>query len=222
MSPLKTSVLVAPLAALATLAALFFLHQSRAREARSLRDGNDRLRRTAFERLNPALAAHAPVPAGPVAVAAPTPAPADSTPRPPAPAPLYRDDGRATPLAALQTLAWACDRGDDATVSRMLYFDPAAQKKAEAYFASLPADTRAHWQTVNDMAATLLTRDIMEHPFPAAEILATATTEPLSPDRVVVRLPGTPKDGSEYQRTATGWSYAITEAAVDAYLARRH
>lgn len=221
MSPLKTSVLVAPLAALATVAALFFLHQSRAREARSLRDENDRLRRTAFERLHPALAAPASAPAT-TAAAAPTPAPVDSTTRPPAPAPLYRDEGRATPLAALQTLAWACDRGDDATVSRMLYFDPAAQKKAEAYFASLPADARAHWPTVNDMAATLLTRDIMEHPFPAAEILATATTEPLSPDRVVVRLPGTPKDGGEYQRTATGWSYAITEAAVDAYLARRH
>lgn len=221
MSPLKTSALVTPLAAVATVAALFFFNHSRAREVASLRHENDRLRRVAYELLHPAPAHESLAGPAPTATVPARGAP-NPDPRPPASSvSLYRDEGNATPLAALQTFAWACDRGDAAAVGRMLYFDPAAQKKAEVYLASLPDEVRSRWKNVNDMAATLLTGDVMEHPFPAAEILATAVTEPISPDRVIVRLPGTPKDGLEYQRTTTGWSYAITEAAVDAYLAKR-
>lgn len=220
MSPLKTSALVAPVAALATLAALFFVHQSRAREVGSLRYENDRLRRTAYERLHPAPA----TPVAPPTVASVPTAAAPTAPAGVPPAanvvPLYRDEGNATPLAALQTFAFACDRGDAAAVGRLLFFDPAAQQKAEAYLASQPEELRSRWPSVQAMAATLLTGNIMEHPFPAAEILATASLEPASADRVVVRLPGTPKDRIEFQRTASGWSYVITEAAVDAYLAR--
>ena len=130
----------------------------------------------------------------------------------------YRNEGNATPLATLQTFAWACDRGDIETVGRLLHIDAAARPKAEAFMAALPVSARAQWKTVDEMAASLLTRSIMASPFPNADILATATIETVSENRVRLRLPDVPKDGTEYQKTAEGWKYVLTEAVVDAYI----
>jgi hypothetical protein len=130
----------------------------------------------------------------------------------------YRNEGNATPLATLQTFAWACDRGDTETVGRLLHIDPAARPKAEAFMAALPESARAQWKTVDEMAAALLTRSVMASPFPNSDILATATPEPVGEDRVRLRLPDVPKDGTEYQRTADGWKYVLTDRVVDAYI----
>ena len=59
--------------------------------------------------------------------------------------PTYRNDGLATPGATLQTLAWACDQGDMATMEKLQVFDPPAREKAMQFFPSLPPEIRAQW-----------------------------------------------------------------------------
>jgi len=132
----------------------------------------------------------------------------------------YRNEGLATPLATLQTFAWACDRGDIEVVQKLLFFDGPARAKAEALLASMPSTARTAWKSPEEMAATLLTSANMNGPFPGAAILEKATVEPIREGRVMLRLPDTPKDRGEYQKTEDGWRYVITEKMVDDYLAR--
>jgi hypothetical protein len=58
----------------------------------------------------------------------------------------------------------------------------------------------------------------MDSPFPSSQILDTASVEQLSADRVILRLPHTPKDRTQYQKVGDVWKYVITEAMVDHYL----
>jgi len=105
-----------------------------------------------------------------------------------APTRTYRDEGAGTAVAALQTFAWACDRGDTAAVKQLLAFDPDARAKIETYFESLPLKRRLatprwrprhHGDGVGDHAQSI----------PSAQVLDLATTEPLSENRVQVDVP---------------------------------
>ena len=224
MSPIKISLTAALLSMIVTAGGLYYVQQARAQEAGELQRQNDRMRAEASRRHLAAAAASATQVAPVLSASAAT---GDATLRAisapdPAPTPTeyYRDEGNASPLATLQTFAWACDRGDTATVRRLLYIDAAARPKVEAYRASLPPAARAQWANADEMAATVLTRSVMERPFPNADILETATIEPLTPDRIRLRLPDVPRDGTEYQKTGDGWSYVLTEKVVDDYLRR--
>ncbi len=130
----------------------------------------------------------------------------------------YRNEGQATPGSALQTYAWACDQGDVALMESLLVFDPAARRKAEEYFAALPAATRTGWGSLDALAAGIHVEEGMSRPWPAATVLEHAAYEPAGADRVVVILPGTHADRAELRRTASGWKLVITEAIVDAHL----
>jgi len=211
---------VAVLAAGATtLGWLYWAQQARVREAVALRReiADLRVRIEAERERSRAVAAVAAVvdrvPDTPVA----SPAPSRGPEVPPSPPPIYRNAGRATPRATLQTLAWASDRGDVAAVGALLVFDEAARVKAQQFFDALPPEARGDWRTVDDMAAMLMTRSGMEAPFPAADVLEAVEIETLGPDRARMRMRGTRRDGSEFQRTSEGWSYVITEAMVDRY-----
>lgn len=216
MSPLKISLITALLSAGATAGAFRYFQENRAREAWRLQAQNNRMQAEASQRQQARLAAAKPAVASssvrtgtPFAVAgAPTEKPAE----------YYRNEGNTTPLATLHTFAWACDRGDVETVGRLLHIEAAARPKAEAFMAALPESARAQWKTVDEMAAAILTRSIMASPFPNSDILETATVEPAGPDRVRLRLPDIPKDGTEYQKTADGWKYVLTEKVVDDYI----
>jgi hypothetical protein len=220
MSSFKVSLIAAFLAVAVTAGGLHYFQQGLAREAGRLRAENSRMLAEASQRQQTRMAATrsaAPSPeavtsaaANPAAVAVATPATK--------PAEYYRNEGNTTPLATLQTFAWACDRGDTETVGRLLHIDAAARPKAEAFMAALPAQARAQWKTVDEMAAALLTRSVMASPFPNSDILATATSETISESRVRLRLPDIPKDGTEYQQTTEGWKYVLTESVVDAYI----
>lgn len=216
MSPLKTSLIVALLSAVATAGGLFKFQQGRRHEVSHLKAMNNQMRVEAYRRNQDRLIAAAP------RVTAPATAPADVTLTTPklvrSAVDYYRNEGNATPLATLQTFAWACDRGDTELVGQLLHIDAAARPKAEAFMAGLPENARTQWKTVDQMAAALLTRQIMTQPFPNADILATATVEPISEDRVKLRMPNVPKDGTEYVKTVAGWKYVLTEKVVDNYI----
>jgi len=212
MTPLKSSLLFFMLSAALTAGGLFYFHEGRAREARYLKSENSRLRMEAQQR------AHAAPPA--VAEAASTAKAASVSPSvATAPAPeYYREEGNATPLATLQTFAWATDKADVAYVLRLLYLDSAARTKAEAFWAALPKEAKTQWEAVDEMAAAVLTHSFMRRPWPDAEILAAAQFETISDQRVRLRMPGMPSNGTEFQKTDAGWKYVLTESAVDAYI----
>jgi hypothetical protein len=222
MSPLKASLVFGLLSGVVTAGALHYFHQGRTREFHRLQSQNNRMRLEAYQRSVGRSVAESPsvTSTQPVASVGPAAVPSSAAPIVARMAEYYRNEGNATPMATLQTFAWACDRGDTDTVGRLLHIDAAARPKAEAIFASLPEKVRAQWKTVDEMAAALLTESIMGKPFPNADILETATVETISADRVKMRMPNVPKDGTEYQKTPEGWKYAVTEKMVDDY--RRH
>lgn len=215
MSPLKTSLIVAVASVLVTAGGLHYFQQGRVREARHLRSQNSRMLLEASQSVMARqAAAQPPVTGEPAAMAtgaAPVPAPAKM-------AEYYRDEGNATPLATLQTFAWACDRGDIETVQRLLFVEEAARPKVEAFVAALPENVRAQWKSVDETVAALLTESVMARPFPRHDILATATPEEVGAGRIRLRMPNVPRDGTEYQQTADGWKYVLTEKVVDAYI----
>ena len=217
MSPFKTSLLAALASAVLTAGLLYYLNQHRAREAAVLRRNNNLMRVQASQRHQAQAAALVP----PARSAPAQPGERSATPPEPtlvAAAENYRNEGRATPRATLHTFAWACDRADAATVSQMIHFDPAARELAEALLAGLPENERARFRTVDEMAAAMLTLNVMAHPFPRAAVLDAAVIESLGEDRAVLRLPGTAKDRSQFQKTGDGWKYVITDAMAEAYL----
>ncbi|MBE2214391.1 MAG: hypothetical protein IAE82_11010 [Opitutaceae bacterium] len=221
MSRLKLSLLVALGSFLVTAGALVLFGRSRAAEAAQLRDANSKLRFEAIRR-------HATAPDTP-AESAPAPTvPQAESPRPSGPTPAaavvvddYRNEGTATPAAAMQTFAWAGDQGDAAAVQRLITFDPAARTKALAYLETLPAEIRAQVTSPEQMAAAELTADMIQHPFPRASMLERIVAESATDERVVYRLPGPLRDRTVFQHTADGWKYVITEPMVDLFLAQR-
>ncbi len=218
MAPWKTSLLAAGAAIVITAAGLHLGERNRAAEAAELRAANGRMRAEASQRRQAELA--------PRAVALETAGAATGEVRRAAavavaePAGDYRDEGQATPLATLQTFAWACDRGDSERVASLLCFEGAGRAKAVAFMATLPAAARAQWTSPEAMAGELLTANTMKQPFPSAALLERATPEVLGEGRVMLRLPQTPKDRTQYQKFGDKWHYVITEAEVDAYIAR--
>ncbi|MFT3828606.1 MAG: hypothetical protein QM691_02765 [Opitutaceae bacterium] len=217
MKPLPRLLLAALLASLATAATLTFLQRDRSQSAARLRQDNNRLRFEAgLRRQRPA----APVPTA--AESAPEITPSGPTEQPAGPASDYRDAGRSTPQATLQTFAWACASGDAKRVERLLYFERAAREKAQAYLATLPETAGGSAPTPEAMAAALFTAGASEHPFPAATILEKATPAALAADRVLLELPGAGplREHTEYVKRGDVWSYVVTEAMVDDYIAR--
>ncbi len=228
MSPFKLSILSGTAAVVITGATLFFIQRARAGEVRLLRASNEQMRKVAYERRQAVHAAgESLVAAGNASGLKPANPPSSVIDAPPqtssteaAQNSRYRFQGQATPVDALQSFAWACDRGDTALMQKLITFEATARPKVETYLATLPAEVRAQCPTIEALAAMLLVQDGMHRPFPDADLLSRATVEKVSDDRVRTRMPGTPRDGGLYQRIGTDWKFVITEAAVDEYFAK--
>jgi hypothetical protein len=130
----------------------------------------------------------------------------------------YRNEGLATPLATLQTLAWACDHADAALMEKLLVYDEDARQKTLEHFAAQSAEDRSKLPSIEAAAAALYIEDGMHHPYPSAKILELARFNQLRPGRVLLHLPGANGDGYEFQQTPEGWKLAVTMKIVDAYL----
>ena len=74
----------------------------------------------------------------------------------------FQNVGRATPVAALQTIVWAALHGDSPTfVDALALTDPTRQKAAEL-LASLPAEARRKYPTAESLAALVLVGEIVD------------------------------------------------------------
>lgn len=215
MSPLKVVVLTSLAAVVLTAGGLFRRQQAKAGELDWLHRQNNQMRLKARElvRAQPVAAVQAD------AVAGSRGDEATGGSRVAA-AQEYRPEGRATARAALQTLAWSCDRGDVEALMQLLQLEPEARAKAEAYYASLPVEARGQWKSPEEMVASLVALGVMTSPFPSADVLEVAGFETPAENRMVLRLPGTRKDRTEFRRGDDGaWSCVIDAAAMERCLA---
>lgn len=221
MSPLRTAIVAGSVAAVITLGAHYRARQNALREVSRLRAENDSWRLEINQRRETMHLKEQNSGSGKrgghsegAGIGVP-----DSNDPGGVPVTEYRNEGRATPIAALQTMAWAIDYGDAGALEKLISFDDTAKEKAAAYWASLSQASRTQWGSLEGMAAALLISDGVHRPFPPAKVLEKATSEVVGKDRIRLRLPGTSREITQYQRTPDGWKFAITEAMVDAYLA---
>jgi hypothetical protein len=228
MTPLKTVLLAAATAMILTSGWQYHVQQERRDEAARLRSENDQLRLQATQRHEGQLA-QSQAPKGAIGLPAASPGRsvqpeltektlASSGPATPGAADEYRNEGMVTPLATLQTLAWACDHADAALMEKLLIYDEDARQKTLQHFAAQSAGNPSLLPSIEAAAAALYIEDGMHHPYPSAKMLELARFEQLRPGRVLLHLPGANGDGYEFQQTPEGWKLAVTMKIVDAYL----
>jgi hypothetical protein len=131
---------------------------------------------------------------------------------------VYFNAGQATPIATLQTMAWACDQGDVGTMARLFIFDDEARPRANAIYTAMPTEIRAEWSSVEEAAAAIIVHNGIEQPYPGSEVLALAKIEPITKGRVTLKLPGAIVSGLQFRQTAEGWKYVIIGDVVDDYI----
>lgn len=205
----KSSLVAGVLSAVLTAGLLYLDVQSTQSKIQRLRQENEE---RSLKLLTRHAAGERPAPK-PAALPDHTRTPATANPAP-MPA-VYRNDGQATPVATLQSFAWACDHGDVDALATLLTFESDGRAKLAAYVAKLPESQRAQWASPERLAATVCIAGYLRWPYPPADVIDLATVEPISADRVRLRLPGTALDGGNYLKTAEGWKFVIPNDGIE-------
>ncbi len=126
------------------------------------------------------------------------------------------NQGRATPRAAGQTVAWAVHHQEIDLAASLITFDPESRAKMEALVAALPPDLRAQYGTPERLMAFVMAGT----PRPIAALQVLDETEP-GPDEDVQHLQLQYEDGRtridtvHFHRTADGWQQVISPSVVD-------
>jgi len=132
----------------------------------------------------------------------------------------WKNEGRATPEAALGTLLWAMSSQDVDTLASMMALTPEARQKAEALFAGLPQATQDEFGSPNKLLATLFIGDTLSEPFPTgAQVLGPKRQNPddLEMETLIAFSDGTTKtiDYPLQLQGDGGWSARIVPGLVD-------
>jgi hypothetical protein len=135
----------------------------------------------------------------------------------PVAASAWKNAGRATPTAATETALWAASVGDIDMLASALAFDGDALSRANALFATLPADERSRYASAERLVATLATHDI---PLGSAQILA-SKQEPEG-TRVALLLRDADNLNPKVvwlslREDNSGWKLVVPPVAIDNY-----
>jgi len=142
------------------------------------------------------------------------------------PASEWKNVGRATPEAAVQTALWAAAGGDINTLAGMVNLNAAEQAKVEAALAGLPEQIRASLGTPERMMAMLAMKDLPLSSMQAMQVSAPLEGPgiPVNPDVAVVQLKLQSADGATKSTKLTlsqgpaGWGFEVSSDVVDKYL----
>jgi hypothetical protein len=129
---------------------------------------------------------------------------------------LWRNRGRATPAAALETALWSSAHGDINTLTTLLVFDAEARNEASTLFASLPAQIRQQFVSPERLVAVLAAKDVPlgsatilnETPTPTETKVAAQIFDPEGKQKMAV-LSLRPDDA--------GWRFVVPPKAVKRY-----
>lgn len=134
------------------------------------------------------------------------------SPQPVALLPLgaWKNAGRATPVAAVETLLWAVAGGDTDTMAGGIILDPAARTKAEAQLAQLPEAMRREYGTPEKFVALLLARSAA----PIKELEVISQT-PIDADTTALQVRMKDGEGKTketvfmFQKSTFGWQLKV-------------
>jgi hypothetical protein len=129
----------------------------------------------------------------------------------------FRNAGRATPSAAIQTLVWASLIGDNQALTGALSVSGAARDKAEALLARLPAAVREKYPSAESLAAIAVTGEMMKG---NALELPGYTLADASHSILQIRTQNGKEAKLPMQLGAGGWQLVVPDRAIDA-IARR-
>ena len=127
----------------------------------------------------------------------------------------WRNCGRATPQAAVETLLWASASGDLEALKGTLEFDDAARAKAVATLARLPVAARAQYGAPEDFLALMVAGNV---PLDSALVVARQQfNENDAVEYLRLKRPNgaTRQVGLTLRRSADGWKLRVPETAVD-------
>lgn len=143
------------------------------------------------------------------------------------PASEWKNAGRATPHAAVETALWAAAGGDIERLAELLTLGPEARRRAEAVLAGLPAEVRAEYPTPEKFAALFTARDV-----PPGAAMTLYPTKARNDHEVTLRVELEHREAAErgtrhaargalltLRRFGDGWKLVVPESAVAKYVA---
>jgi hypothetical protein len=135
----------------------------------------------------------------------------------------FKNLGRGTPAAALQTAVWAVMNKDDATLASTLSITGPAREKVEALLTRLPSAERVKFPSPESLAVVAITGEILKTD---AIAVTGSTFKDASHAVVMLRLPepGRPQNTKEgkipMQLGPQGWQIVVPERAIDGVIRR--
>jgi hypothetical protein len=102
------------------------------------------------------------------------------------PTTAWKNQGQATPEAAVETMLWAAAGGDLSALKNTLALAPDTQSKAADLLASLPSGISETYASPEDLMALLVAGNV---PLDSAQVVAKQVNQDVRPDRVS-RTPG--------------------------------
>jgi hypothetical protein len=75
----------------------------------------------------------------------------------------WRDSGQATPAAAINSVLWAAVNGEVKRLASLITLDAQARGIAQELFSNLPAETRAEYESVDVVIATMISGRMPPH-----------------------------------------------------------
>lgn len=134
------------------------------------------------------------------------------------PAGALKNSGKATPEASTQTALWAAVNGDVDALAGTLLFTASAQKKADAWFATLPDATRQQYGSPEKVVALMIAKDA-----DSLTGLQVIGQQEVGPDNVGVRVrmagaDGKTKDDTLFMhRSADGWKMVLPDPVLEKF-----
>lgn len=130
----------------------------------------------------------------------------------------WRNAGRATPAAALETLLWAAAGGDVGAVANGLILEGEARTRAEALYARLPEEERQRYESAENLVALLTAKEV-----PLVDAQIAGPWESSSPARISLHLrekpEGPPRMALFQVRDEGGeWKLIVPASAVEKYM----
>jgi len=129
--------------------------------------------------------------------------------------------GRETPKAALESALWAATHQDVDRLAAVLCFDAKTRANADAFFAQLPDETRAQYDSPEKIAATMLAASMPDNLSAMGALLDSANATTGDNAQLLMQIQrsdGTQKDTYfNFQRGAEGWQVVVPASVLAAY-----
>ncbi len=134
------------------------------------------------------------------------------------PAQQWKNAGKLTPEATMETVLWSALGGEVDVLANTIGFTPSARTKADAWFAGLTQPVREQYGSPEKVIALMIAKDAAT--LSSMEVLA---QRELTPDNVGVRIRVANEQGQTKDQTylltrnPDGWRMMMTDSVVEKF-----